>query len=87
VVNCYKVTAERSANTRRLSKSDVEALENAHRLYGHLSFRALADLSHEEFAYQNVDGGDMRYEDFLEDAPDKEDRISDLIEVSRRALV
>lgn len=87
VVSRYKVRAERSANRRLLSASDAEALDHAHRLYGHLSFREITELSHDEFAYQNADGGEMRYEDFLEDGPDREERAEDLAEVSRRSLV
>jgi hypothetical protein len=82
VVRRYRVRAKKGPNTRALSQSDVEALELSHRSYGHLNFRELTDISHEEAAYRKADGGDMRYEDFLEESPDREERARDIAEIS-----
>jgi uncharacterized phage-associated protein len=87
VVSRYHVEADRDANPRLLSESDVEALRFALEQYGHLSFDELTALSHQEEAYRRADGGRMRYEDFLEETPDRDERAADLAEVSRHVAL
>lgn len=83
----YCVVAERDADQRVLSASDMEALSHAFERYAHLSFEALTDLSHEDKAYLSAEGGEMRYEDLLEETADREERARDLAEISRRAAL
>lgn len=87
VVGRYRLRAQRSPNIRRLSESDIEALEDAYQRFGHLDFRDLTELGHEEPAYIKADGREMRYEDFLEESPDRGERAEDLAEISRHAIV
>ena len=82
----YVVAADRPPNSRRLSKSDIEALRWAAENYADLSFDDLVVISHGEAAYQKADGGMMSYEDMLEDSPDKQARIRDLIDNARYAV-
>lgn len=87
VVHNYRVEAERDANMRVLSESDVEALSFALKEYGERSFDELTELSHEEEAYLRAGGGPMRYEDFLEETPDRKERAADLADVARYAVL
>jgi len=48
----------RPANTRLLSASDVECLDETVAHYGHLSFSALRAISHKDPAYQASDEND-----------------------------
>lgn len=83
----YCVEADRDANLRLLSESDVEALKFALDRYGHLSFDELTALSHSEEAYRRADGGRMCYEDFLDETPDRDERAADLAETSRHVAL
>jgi len=83
----YHVLAERDVDQAVLSVSDIEALNEAYQHYAHLRFEALADSAYEDEAYLAAEGGEMRYEDFLDETADREERARDLAEVSRRAAL
>jgi len=78
----YRVHPKREPDLRKLSESDVEALQTAWDRYAHLSFNARTDQSHEHPAYRNADGQRMRYEDFLEGENQNPEIISDLAEIA-----
>ncbi|HEY1932506.1 MAG TPA: Panacea domain-containing protein [Acetobacteraceae bacterium] len=83
----WQVTADREANGRLLSASDVEALTYAIGFVRNLSFDDLVRLTHEEGAYIAADGGRMRYEDLLdEDDPRRKEKADDLAETARFAV-
>lgn len=83
----WMVIADRCANTRVLSKSDVEALEWAVHEVADLSFGELVDITHNDPAYIAANGGRMRYEDlFNEDAPHREEKAAELEETARHAV-
>ena len=54
VIEKFVVEPLRSANTDYFSTSDLDCLNNALKKYGHLPFKELTDLSHDE-AWQAVD--------------------------------
>ncbi len=56
----YCVSGKTEANLDFLSESDLEALDYAIKEYGHLSFKELTDISHDE-AYESAG-----YNDFIE---------------------
>lgn len=84
----WTVEADREANVRVLSKSDVEALGEALSAYGDLSFDELMDITHDDPAYRAANGGRMKYEHFLDyDDPEYEMMAEDLSESSRYAVM
>jgi uncharacterized phage-associated protein len=83
----YRVVAQRKPDSDLMSESDVEALKFASDKYGDLSFDDLTEASHAEPAYRKADGGQMSYEDFLDESPDKRDKAADLAEASRYVLL
>lgn len=87
VNNRYCVEAKRDPNTRVLSRSDVDALSEAWRQYGEMSFDELVKLTHEDPAYLNADGIETRYEDFLDDTPDRQQKAEDLADTARLIAV
>jgi uncharacterized phage-associated protein len=83
----HSVTAERDANKRLLSESDIAALKWALSTYGDMSFDEILELSHEEEAYQKAEGGRIRYEDMLDQTPDRDERARELAENARYAVL
>ena len=86
----YHVYPKRIADERKLSRSDVAALEATLGKYGHLDFDALTEISHEHPAYKNAeDVGRQRmlYEDFLEGERATPEHIDDLKGTARRLRV
>lgn len=83
----WAVTADRLANTRVLSKSDVEALEWAIEEAAHLSFNELVSMTHADPAYIAANGGRMKYEDLLNaDDPKRQEKAADLEETASHAV-
>jgi len=82
----HVVSVEREPNLRKLSESDIQALKWAADNYADLTFEELLVLSHEEEAYQKADGGRMRYEDMLDETPDRQERARALAEDARHAV-
>lgn len=83
----YRVHPERAPNLRKLSASDIEALEYAWTNYAHLDFNKRIDLSHLDPAYLNADGQTMRYEDFIEDTDEKAGILDDLRDTAPRLVI
>jgi hypothetical protein len=61
----HRVYAEREANQRRLSQSDIEALEHGVSHVRDMSFDELYRETHADPAYLNADGAQMDYRDFI----------------------
>jgi Antitoxin SocA-like, Panacea domain len=80
------VIPKRNPNVKYLSVTDIEALTWAVENYAHLSFDELVALGREEAAYQRAQGGDMKYEDMLEPAPDAAGRVQELTETAAYAV-
>jgi uncharacterized phage-associated protein len=84
----WRVTADREANTRILSVSDVEALRHGLDVVQPCTFDELVDMTHEEKAYIAANGGRMRYEDLLdEDDPQRDQKAEDLAGTARFAVL
>ncbi len=83
----WAVEADREANLKILSKSDVDALRNALDEIGDLSFGDLVDLTHAEPAYAAANGGRMRYEDLLDPAdPQRDEKAADIAGAAPHAV-
>jgi uncharacterized phage-associated protein len=83
----WVVRADREANLRILSRSDVDALRRALDEIGDLSFDELVDRTHAEPAYVAANGGRMRYEDLLDPADSRRDeKAADLADAARHAV-
>jgi hypothetical protein len=83
----WKVTADREANTRILSDSDIEALQHGLGAVAGRSFNELMAMTHQEKAYIAANGGRMKYEDLLDDEdPDRDEKAADLAETARFAV-
>ncbi len=84
----WRVIADREANTRILSASDVEALRRGLDVVEPHTFDELVEMTHEEGAYIAADGGRMKYEDMLdEDDPQRDEKAADLAETARFAVL
>ncbi len=84
----WRITADREANTRILSVSDVEALRHGLDVVQPRTFDELVDMTHEEKAYIAANGGRMRYEDLLdEDDPQRDQKAEDLADTARFAVL
>ena len=83
----WRVVAEREANTRLLSESDIEALAYGLEQVVGRSFDDLVRATHDEKAYIEANGGLMKFEDFLdEDDPDRDEKAADLAETARNTV-
>jgi len=81
------VVAEREANARLLSESDIEALAYGLEQVAGRSFDDLVRATHDEKAYIEANGGLMRFEDFLdEDDPHHDEKSADLAETARNTV-
>lgn len=86
----YTIASLRAPDLRKLSRSDVEALEHSWSRFGHFGFGQRSDISHDDPAYARaIERGSQRmhYEDFLEDSADLGARIQDLAETAPRARI
>src|SRR5436190_15177340 len=61
----HRVYADRAENSRKLSTSDIGALEEGLRTVDGKSFDDLFAMTHDEFAYLNAVAGLMDYRDFI----------------------
>lgn len=81
----FRVNARREPDMRKLSKSDVEALEHGWARCGGADFSRRTDDSHSDPAYKNAEeAGRLRmyWEDFIDESDDRDAKIADLKEVS-----
>ncbi|OQY50618.1 MAG: hypothetical protein DRR08_16485 [Candidatus Parabeggiatoa sp. nov. 2] len=81
-----KITPLRKPDLRKLSPSDIEALEYAVSQYGHYDFKRLTDITHQHPAWKKAREHDehnprMDYKDFLKESDDE--IIQDLIDNSK----
>jgi hypothetical protein len=84
----YRVNAERGPNMRKLSASDVEALEHGLKEVDGTSFNQLFDKTHRDPAYLNAIAGTMDYRDFIpENDPQRKAKIEYLEEVAPVAVL
>lgn len=86
----YHVHPKRSPNLRKLSRSDVKALEDAWEEWSDLGFDERTTISHRHPAYKNAEDAGrqrMRYEDFLDPEKVTAEQVSDLSETARRIRV
>jgi hypothetical protein len=84
----YRVTAGRAPNTRKLSASDVEALEHGLKEVDGTSFNQLFEKTHRDPAYLNAIAGTMDYRDFIpQDDPQRKAKIEYLEEVAPVAVL
>jgi uncharacterized phage-associated protein len=86
----YRVFADRAADVRKLSKSDVEALELTWQKYSALDFDNLTRVSHEHPAYKNAEEigrQRMLYEEFLEGPNASLEVVEDLKAAAKRIVV
>jgi uncharacterized phage-associated protein len=80
------VVPRREANTSLLSTSDVTALNEAVEIVAPLSFDDLVEITHDDPAWINAQGGRMKYEDMLDyDDPDYDRRVAALNDSARHA--
>jgi uncharacterized phage-associated protein len=80
----WAVTADREANVRMLSRSDVSALASALDEVADLSFDDLVEITHDDVAYRAANGGRMKYEDMLDhDDPEYEFLVEDIRDSAR----
>ncbi len=86
----YRVYPKREPNMRKLSRSDIQALEKAWDEYSHLDFDGLTEVSHRHPAYKSAEDEGrfrMRYEDFLEGANRDPAVVADLQATARRVRI
>jgi uncharacterized phage-associated protein len=84
----FRVYPDRGPNIRRLSESDVEALEHGLAEVGDASFEELFGKTHSDPAYQNAIAGMMDYRDFIPpDDPQRKKKIDYLEEVAPFAVL
>ena len=83
----WTVQADRAANERVLSTSDVASLQRAMDAAADLRFEELVDLTHADPAYVAAEGGRIRYEDMLDqNDPRWAEKAADLAETASRAV-
>jgi hypothetical protein len=83
----HRVYADREANLRRLSASDVEALEIGVTHVQDKSFEDLYQETHADPAYINAHGAQMDYRDFIpNDDAHKADKAEAIEETARYAV-
>ncbi len=76
----YDIIATESPDRQLLSESDLNALDEIYREYGHIDKWKLRDMTHEMLSCKKneLQGGEKRhalpYEDFFEDCPDDESK-------------
>jgi len=92
VINDYWITPTREPNMEYLSKSDVDALNQAYGMYSQFKPRELSDISHEHIAWKNarkknsfVQNNPVDFLDLID--PDNVELIEDLEENSKFILI
>ena len=86
VTDAFAVLGDREPNLRKLSQSDISALQYGLDQVRGKTFDELVDITHDDPAFINAEGGIMDYRDFLpEDDPDRESKAEDLCEIARFA--
>ena len=84
----YQIKGQREPNPRRLSESDVEALEVGLSHVRGRSFDELYAETHNDPAYQRSEGMRMDYREFIDDEdPDKPKKAEYLTEVAALAVL
>lgn len=86
----FNVRARRAPDTRKLSASDIEALEHAWNEFADLNFRRRTDMSHRHPAYSKaIESAElvMDYADFLEANGDAEKNLEELRETAHRLII
>jgi hypothetical protein len=86
----YRVWALRDPDLKKLSESDLDALNKTWERLSGLNFNRLTKLSHEHPAYRNAERAgrqQMAYEDFLEGKNAQADVIQDLQESAPRIVI
>lgn len=76
----FQVIGTRGPNLRKLSKTDVEALEVGFEHVRDRSFNAIYDETHDDPAYIRADGLRMDYRDFIADEDPRKESKALLIE-------
>lgn len=83
----HRVFAERDANERRLSKTDVQALTHGVDHVAQLSFEEIYQETHADPAYLNARGMLMDYRDFIPDEDEeKAEKAADIEETAGYAV-
>lgn len=86
----YCVHGTRGPDLRKLSRTDLQALEKVWAEYGKLGFNALTEESHKHPAWQNADAEGrqrMLYEEFLEGERASPEVVAELRSSARRMRV
>lgn len=78
---CLSLVQNKEPDLDVLSESDVQALKAGFDLSSHMSFDARTAMTHGK-DWQAAELGIMRYEDMLDDTPDKPDRVAYLKETA-----
>lgn len=84
----FITSPQREANKRKMSKSDINILDEIAKKYGDKDFNYLYNLTHEHMAYKNAwsnkgkkNSKEMLFEDMIDDSPDKEAIVEELLAV------
>jgi uncharacterized phage-associated protein len=82
----WTVIADRDANERMLSASDIAALKSALDKVADMSFEDLVEITHNDPAYQAANGGRIKYEDMLDSNDPKYEVLAEDLSESARTL-
>jgi hypothetical protein len=83
----HRVYGDRGPNTRRLSESDMEALDVGVQHVDGKSFEALYQETHADPAYLRAEGGQMDYREFIPDEDElKAEKAEAIAETARFAV-
>ena len=86
--NSYQVRGDRAPNVRKLSASDIEALEHGLKEVDGASFNELFEKTHRDPAYLNAIAGAIDYRDFIpQNDPQRKAKIEYLEEVAPVAIL
>ncbi len=84
----FRVHGDRGPNSKKLSASDIKALEFGWEKVHDKTFDELVRETHSDPAYENAVAGVMDYRDFLPPSdPDRKKKIAYLEEVARAAVL
>jgi hypothetical protein len=90
VARGFRVWPRREPDLKKLSQSDVEALDQTWQRLSQLNFAALTKKSHDHPAYKNAERAGrqiMAYEDFLEGNNAQPEMIEELREAAPRIVI
>lgn len=83
----FTVLPDRGPNLRKLSESDQEALQHGLDFVRDKSFDELVDITHNDPAFLNANGGTLDYRDFIpEDDPERDAKAQDMCEIARESV-